>query len=71
MRAWSVSAFFPEVKPAHEAMQSCTVNAGKIHVAMHRGLRQILGRDAIKRKHISIMKLSIVEAGKQKESKER
>lgn len=66
MRAWSISAFFPEVKPAHEAMQSCTVQANRISTAAQRGLDEVLSRDAIKHRHITIVKLSIISAGKEK-----
>jgi len=64
MRLWSISAFFPEVKPAHLAQQSCVVPASGIEVAARRGLECLLDLEGIKGKHINIVKLSIVAAGK-------
>lgn len=66
MRNWSVSAFFPEVKPAHIAQLSTTVAATSIRVAAHRGLARILDLEAMKGKHVSIVKLTIIAVGKDK-----
>ena len=67
MRDWSVSAHFPEVRPAHlAAYQSCVVKASDIKVAAGRGLAEILSRQEMKGKHISVVKLSIVVASKEK-----
>lgn len=66
MRTWSVSAFFPEVRPAHEAQQSCSVEACDIPEAARRALDELLGREYIKGKHISVVRLAIVAAGKDK-----
>ena len=66
MRTWSVSAFFPEVRPAHEAQQSCSVAACDMPAAAQRALDELLRRECIKGKHISVVKLTIVAAGKEK-----
>ncbi len=71
MRIWSVSAFFPEVKPAHEATQSCTVTASSMAIAANFGLKEFFEREAIKHKHITIVKLSIVAAGEEKRAPSR
>jgi hypothetical protein len=67
MRAWNVSAFFPEVRPAHLAQQSCTVDASDMAVAARRGLEFIFEAAAIKGKRISVAKLTIVAASKEKQ----
>lgn len=64
MRDWSISAFFPQVKPAHLAQRSCTVHACKMTTAALRGLEKLLSSEELHGKHISIVKLSIVAAGK-------
>jgi hypothetical protein len=66
VRAWSVSAFFPEVKPAHQAQQSCTVEASSLARASRIGIEQILKLDALKGRRISVARLTIVAAGKEK-----
>lgn len=71
MRPWSVSAFFPEVKPAHEATQSCTVEAASMGIAARLALSEISQREAIKGRHLTVAKLSIVLAGKEKSSLSR
>jgi hypothetical protein len=65
VRNWNVSAFFPEVKPAHEAQQSCTVSACRLTTAAQRGLEDLLSRAALKGKHISTARVTIVAAGKE------
>lgn len=64
MKIWNVSAFFPEVKPAHQAQQSATVEASDIPCAARRGLEEVLALPAISGKHISMVKLTIVVASK-------
>ena len=66
MRDWSISAFFPQVKPAHLAQQSCAVRADGIATAARRGLEYILESDDLKGKHITIARISIVAAGKER-----
>lgn len=66
MRTWSVSAFFPEVRPAHQAQQSCFVDACDIPAAARRALDQILGLEAVRGRHISVVKVTIVAASKDK-----
>jgi hypothetical protein len=67
MRKWSVNAFFPEIKPAHEAMQSCSVEAVKMSTAARIGLETIFARDAIKGRHVTSAKVSVIAAGREKE----
>ena len=70
MRQWNVSAFFPELRPAHMAYQHCVVVAGTIAVAARRGLIELLNIDGVKGKHIAIAKLTIVAFGKEKKEGE-
>lgn len=69
MRDWSISAFFPEVKPAHQAQQSSIVKAETWAEAVVAGVKAVCGAEALKGKHISIVKLSVVAAGKEKTAK--
>jgi len=71
VRTWGITAFFPEVKPAHVATQSCCIEACSIATAAHRGLEAIYDREPIRRKHISIVKLTIVAAGRDKTKPEQ
>jgi hypothetical protein len=68
MRTWSVSAFLPDVRPAHQAQQSCIVEACDMPAAARRGLAEILALEAIKGKRVSVVKLTIVAADKGKDS---
>jgi hypothetical protein len=68
MRKWSVSAFFPEVKPEHAATQSCSAEASTIPRAIAIAMIEILQRDAIKGRHIAAIQISVVAIGKHKAS---
>jgi hypothetical protein len=59
MKEYYVSAFFPEVRPAHEAEQSTTVRATKASVAAYRGLAVLEQRTGIKGKRISTVRLVV------------
>jgi hypothetical protein len=61
IKSFVISAFFPEVKPAHEAFQSCTVKASEMNTAASRGVREIRNRKALKGKRISEMRLTVKE----------
>jgi hypothetical protein len=61
-----VSAFFPEVKPAHLANQGCSIEACRLTTAAYRGLEEIFNRDGIKGKHITIAKVTVVAFGREK-----
>jgi hypothetical protein len=65
-----VSAFFPEVKPAHLANQGVKVEACRMTTAAYRGLEELLARDGVKGKHVTIAKLTIVAFGREKEKKD-
>lgn len=66
MRRWNISAFFPEVKPAHMAHQACTVEASSIVSASRRGMAELLNVEGVKGKRIGIAKITIVACGKEK-----
>ena len=59
MRSFSITAFFPDVKPAHEAWQSCVAKASEIDTAAARGLADIRSRPGIKGKQIREVRLTI------------
>jgi hypothetical protein len=61
MKRFSVSAFFPEVKPAHEAFQSCSFDASNMGHAVHRALLDIRARPALKGKRITEVRLTVKE----------
>ncbi|MGH9780722.1 MAG: hypothetical protein ACRD33_02780 [Candidatus Acidiferrales bacterium] len=61
MKTFTVTAFFAEVKPAHAAWQSVTVEAGDISVAASRGLHQLRSRPNIAGKRVSEVRLIIRE----------
>lgn len=61
MRSFSVSAFFPEVKPAHAAFQSCVAKAAEMDTAAARGLGELRARPALKGKRIREVRLTIKE----------
>lgn len=70
MRTWNITAFFPEVKPAHLAHQSCTVPASEIATAARRGLKRLVEFEPLKGKHISIARLTVVAASKERKESE-
>lgn len=61
MKSFSISAFFPEVKPAHAAFQSCRFDASNMGQAIHRALLDIRARPALKGKHITEVRLTVKE----------
>lgn len=61
MRSFSISAYFPEVKPAHAAFQSCVSKGSDVDVAVSRGLAELRARPNVKGKHISEIRLTIKE----------
>lgn len=67
VKEYSVSAFFPEVKPAHLADQACRVQANNICLAAKRALHELRKRDGIKGKRITTVKLTIRVIGNGKE----
>jgi hypothetical protein len=58
MKAFSVTAFFPEVK-AHLAYQSATKEAAEMETAVARALQEIRKRDGIKGKQVSEVRLTV------------
>jgi hypothetical protein len=58
MKAFSVTAFFPEVK-AHLAYQSTTKEAAEMETAVSRALQEIRKRDGIKGKQLSEVRLTV------------
>jgi hypothetical protein len=63
VKPFIVTAFFPDVKPAHAAFQTCMVKGNHIGVAALRALRIIRTRDGIAGKHIREIHLTIEESG--------
>lgn len=61
MKSFSISAFFPEVKPAHSAFQECRMSGSDLGVAAVRALHEIRARDALKGKRITEVRLTIKE----------
>ncbi len=61
VKRFSISAFFPEVKPAHAAFQSCTAKALDMSTALSRGMTEIRSRDELKGKHITEARVTIKE----------
>lgn len=59
MNIFSVSAFFPEVKPAHASEQTCTIEACRMTTAAQRGLEKLLQRDGIKGKKITTVRINM------------
>lgn len=69
MKHWNVSAFFPEVKPAHQAFQSCTAYGGRASIAVSRALDEMFSLPGIKGRHITEVRLTVKEIGKVSSSK--
>ena len=61
MKSFSISAFFPEVKPAHAAFQHCVAKASEMDIAAARGLRELRERPGIKGKRITEVNLKVKE----------
>lgn len=61
MRSFSITAYFPEVKPAHAAFQSCVSKASEMNVAVSRGLAELRTRPNVAGKHIREVRLTIKE----------
>lgn len=59
MNDWSVSAYFPEIRPAHLAEQSIVVRASSLATAARLGLDEIRARDAMRGKKITVAKITI------------
>jgi hypothetical protein len=63
MKLFTVTAFFPEVKPAHCAWQTITIEASDIAPVATRALRELRARPGVSGKHVSEVRLTIKEAG--------
>jgi hypothetical protein len=61
MKLFSISAFFPEVRPAHAAFQSATAEASEMSIAAARGIDEIRQRPGLKGRHITEVKIMIKE----------
>lgn len=59
MKDWSVTAFFPEVRPAHLAEQSCVVRASSLGTAARVGLDVIRDRTEMKGKKITTARITV------------
>lgn len=63
MRSFVISAFFPEVKPAHAAFQSVVAEGAEMSTAVARGLDKIRALPALKGKRITEVRLTVKEIG--------
>jgi hypothetical protein len=70
MKSYSVTAFFPEVKPAHRAEQHCVVQANNMALAAKRGLQQ-LRKEAAAGKRVTTVRLTIRVIGNVDNRKEQ
>jgi len=59
MKSFDVTAFFPQVTPAHQAYQACSVDAPDLALAARRALRAIKKREGIRGKHLREVHLKI------------
>ncbi len=59
MNDWSVTAFFPELRPAHLAEQSVTVRASSLGTAARVGLDVIRERDEMKGKRLTTARITV------------
>lgn len=64
MKDYSIEAYFPQVKPAHAADQSCTIRATGIGVALARAWRELKKRPELKGKRIKTVKFTLTEIGR-------
>ncbi len=60
MRSFSISAFFPEVKPAHAAFQSYVSKASEMDIAVSRGVADLRARPGVKGKRITELRRRIL-----------
>lgn len=61
MKSFTVTAFFPEVKPAHRVWQTVAVSAGDFAAAAVRALHEIRSRSGVAGKRVSEVRLTIKE----------
>ena len=61
MRSFSIDAFYPEVKPAHLAFQSCVAKADDMRTAVARGIGVLRSRPGVKGKRIREVRLTVKE----------
>lgn len=61
MKSFAITAFFPEVKPAHEAHQECRMAGSDLGVALQRAVYVIRARPELKGKRITEARLTIKE----------
>lgn len=61
MKSFSISAYFPEVRPAHAAFQHCVASGDEMRTAICRGLRELRERPGIKGKRITEVNLKVKE----------
>ena len=62
-KSYSVSAFFPEVVPAHAAEQVCRIEASNLGLAAKRGIEQMRKREVLKGKRLTAVKLTVLLIG--------
>jgi hypothetical protein len=59
MKDWSITAYFPEVRPAHLAEQACVVRASSLGTAARVGLDVIRDRDEMRGKRITTARITV------------
>jgi hypothetical protein len=60
MRSFIISAFFPEVKPAHAALQSYVSKASEMDIAVSRGVADFRARPGVKGEWITEVRRCIL-----------
>jgi hypothetical protein len=70
VKTFSVSAFFPELRPAHLAEQRIVVQASSLRSALSRAFGLIRNREGIKGKTIRIAKVTIAETPARREAEQ-
>lgn len=63
MKSFIVTAYFPEVKPAHAAWQTITVTAFDFTVAATRALQKMRLLPGVAGKHITEVRITIKQSG--------
>jgi hypothetical protein len=61
LKSFTIAAFFPEVKPAHAAFQSCVSKAAEMSTAISRGLVELRDRPGVKGKRITEVRITVKE----------
>jgi hypothetical protein len=61
VKSFSISAYFPEVRPAHMAFQHCVAKGSEMGTAISRGLIELRDRPGVKGKRITEVRITVKE----------